>query len=99
MQTFNVEKLILSAEDWAVVSSAFEKAGSPPHYPPWRERLWNALTRNTPAPRKLTREDMLRTFVARSRFLRHPAYEYWPELSALGLTDRQINGLAALAIN
>ncbi len=99
MQAFDVETLALSAEDWLVVSSAFDTAVTEPAAPNWLQRGWSALTHATPAPRPSRTHDVLHDFVVESRYLRRPAYDLWPALSVQGFTSEQIGALAALAIH
>ncbi len=97
MQTFDFENLVLSHEDWAIVSSAFAAAGSKPDGPAWRQRLWGAFSPSKPAPHQPDEREAVREFVARSRYLRRPADDLSPMLSSFGFTGDQITALAALA--
>ncbi len=99
MQPFDIDDIVLSTEDWMVVSSAFDMAVAEPVAPTWLQRGWNALTHASPAPRPRSEQDVLHNFVVQSRYLGRPAYDLWPALNVQGFTSEQIGALAALAIH
>lgn len=100
MQAFDVEQLILSEEDWDIVSGAYRMASRKPAsaHVHWTQRLWNGLLHSGEKRPEATAPDTLREFVAMTRYLRQPAYDLWPALNTRGFTDIQIAGIAALAL-